>query len=90
MKATYFLPVDQIGTFSRANETDTNCRTKNIPELKIVDYAATLASSIDVGQGINVGPGKFGKKNKCRALNTHFLCTYLVNNHVNNLYVLSI
>ena len=31
----------------------------------------TLASGIDVGQGINVGPGKFGKKNKRRALNTH-------------------
>ena len=24
----------------------------------------TLASGIDVGQGINVGPGNFGKKNK--------------------------
>jgi hypothetical protein len=24
----------------------------------------TLASGIDVGQGINVGPGEFGKKNK--------------------------
>ena len=23
----------------------------------------TLASGIDVGQGINIGPGKFGKKN---------------------------
>ena len=33
----------------------------------------TLASGIDVGQGINVGPGKFGKKNKRRALNTHVL-----------------
>jgi hypothetical protein len=42
----------------------------------------TLASGIDVGQGINLGPGKFGKKNKRRAL-------YLVNNHLNNLYVLS-
>ena len=30
---------------------------------------ATLESGIDVGQGINVGPGKFVKKNKCRALN---------------------
>ena len=29
----------------------------------------TLESGIDVGQGINVGPGKFGKKNKHRALN---------------------
>jgi hypothetical protein len=35
----------------------------------------TLASGIDVGQGINIGPGKFGKKNKCRALNTHVLCS---------------
>ena len=30
----------------------------------------TLASGIDVGQGINVGPGKFGKKN-----NTDVLCS---------------
>ena len=30
---------------------------------------------VDVGQGINIGPGKFGKKNKCRALNTHVLCS---------------
>ena len=29
----------------------------------------TLESGIDVGQGINVGPGKFVKKNKRRALN---------------------
>ena len=29
----------------------------------------TLESGIDVGQGITVGPGKFVKKNKCRALN---------------------
>ena len=36
---------------------------------------------IDVGQGINVGPGKFGKTNKRRS--------YVVNNHLNNLYVLS-
>ena len=35
----------------------------------------TLESGIDVGQGINVGPGKLGKKNKCRALNTHVLCS---------------
>ena len=44
----------------------------------------TLASGIDVGQGINVGPGKFGEKNKRTAFNTHVL-----NNHLNNLYVLS-
>jgi len=29
----------------------------------------TLESRIDVGQGINVGPGKFGKKNNRSALN---------------------
>ena len=29
----------------------------------------TLESGIDVGQGITVGPGKFVKKNKHRALN---------------------
>ena len=28
--------------------------------------SSTLESGIDVGQGINVEPGKFGKKNKCR------------------------
>ena len=31
--------------------------------------AYTLVSGIDVGQGINVGPGKFGWNNKRRALN---------------------
>ena len=31
--------------------------------------APTLESGIDVGQGITVGPGKFVKKNKHRALN---------------------
>ena len=29
----------------------------------------TLESVIDVGQGISIGPGRFGKKNKRRALN---------------------
>ena len=29
----------------------------------------TLESGIDVGQGINIGPGKFVKNNKRRALN---------------------
>ena len=29
----------------------------------------TLESGIDIGQGIRVGPGKFVKKNKRRALN---------------------
>jgi hypothetical protein len=28
--------------------------------------APTLDSGIDVGQGINIGPGKFGKKNNHR------------------------
>ena len=36
---------------------------------------ATLASGIDVGQRINVGPGKYGKKDKRRALNTHIQCS---------------
>ena len=31
----------------------------------------TLDSGIDVGQGINVGPGKFVKMNKHRALNLY-------------------
>ena len=35
----------------------------------------TLESVIDVGQGISVGPGKFDRKNKRRALNTHALCS---------------
>ncbi len=46
----------------------------------------TLASRIDVGQGINIGPGQFGKKNKRRALNTH---AYVLDNHPNDVYVLS-
>ena len=32
-------------------------------------YLLTLESGIDVGQEITVGPGKFVKKNKRRALN---------------------
>jgi hypothetical protein len=32
-------------------------------------YSCTLESVIDVGQGISVGPGRFGKMNKRRALN---------------------
>jgi hypothetical protein len=31
--------------------------------------AATLESVIDVGQGISIRPGRFGKNNKRRALN---------------------
>ena len=38
-------------------------------------FMHALESGIDVGQGINVGPGKLGKKNKRRALNTHVLCS---------------
>ena len=32
-------------------------------------YVACLKSRIDVGQGINIGPGKFGNKDKSRELN---------------------
>ena len=32
---------------------------------------STLESVIDVGQGISVGPGRVGKKNKRRVLNKH-------------------
>jgi hypothetical protein len=35
----------------------------------IIVLQLTLESGIDVGQWINVGLGKFGKKNKRRALN---------------------
>ena len=35
----------------------------------------TLESVIHVGQGISVESGKFDKKNKRRALNTHVLCS---------------
>ena len=40
-----------------------------------VFFGYTLASAIDVGQEINIGPGEFGKKNKHRALNTRVLCS---------------
>ena len=36
---------------------------------KIFKVCSTLESVIDVGQGISVGPGRFVKKNKRRALN---------------------
>ena len=42
---------------------------------KLYSPSVTLESGINVGQGINVGPGKLGKKNKRRALNTHVLCS---------------
>ena len=48
----------------------------NLPKcLLSADFAlnywqqSTLESGIDVGQGINVGPGKFVKKNKHKAMN---------------------
>ena len=48
-----------------------------LPSCKLGTVLAkpTLESGIDVGELINVGPGKFGKKNKRRALNTHVLCS---------------
>ena len=58
--------------------------TVNIFLIRLIKSICTLASQINVGQGMNVGPGEFGKKNKHRALNTH-----VRNNHQNNLYVLS-
>ena len=33
----------------------------------VLIFIGTLESGIDVGQGINVGPGKFAKNNKHRA-----------------------
>ena len=42
-------------------------------KFSIVNGTTTLASGIDVGQGINGGPGKFGRKNKRRALNTSYV-----------------
>ena len=37
---------------------------------KLIDsHPNTLESGIDVGQGITIGPGKFVKKNKHRAMN---------------------
>ena len=38
-------------------------------------HQSTLESVIDVGQGISIGPGRFDKKNKRRALNTLVLCS---------------
>ena len=37
--------------------------------IKCLIISSTLESGIGVGQGINVGLGKFGKNNKSRALN---------------------
>ena len=49
---------------------------KNLVEVNFLlillfSVISTLESGIDVGQGINVGPGKFVKKNKRRAVNKH-------------------
>ena len=41
--------------------------------LAILDCLFTLAFGIVIGQKINLGPGKFGIKNECRALDTHVL-----------------
>ena len=43
--------------------------TLNSKKIQLSFAFLTLESRIDVGQGINVGPGKFVKKNKRRALN---------------------
>ena len=44
--------------------------SKRITYLEIYTVVLhTLDSGIDVGQKINVGPGKFGKNNNRRALN---------------------
>ena len=45
-------------------------------ELKASVKGHTLESKIDVGQGINIEPGNFDKKNKCRALNKHRVWTF--------------
>ena len=52
-----------------------NHATATLCDLLSSKYTGTLESVIDVGQGISVGPGKFDKKNKRRALNTHVLCS---------------
>ena len=45
-------------------------KATKIEEIFTIDLTlTTLESGIDVGHGINIGPGKFVKKNKCRALN---------------------
>ena len=38
--------------------------SKELYYLNFVTYRENIESGIDIGQGINVGPGKFGKKNK--------------------------
>ena len=53
------------GTWTRTWEPVLVYVLKSWPN--IGDSYGTLESVIEVGQGINVGPGKFGKKNKHRA-----------------------
>jgi hypothetical protein len=50
---------------------------KKLKQRKIVSRTCCPkeASGIDVWQGINIGPGKFVKKKKRGALNTHVLCS---------------
>ena len=48
---------------------------------------STLASGIDLGQGINVGPGKFVKKIKRRALNRHVLYTVKIISDTHKFYL---
>ena len=49
------------------NENDR--KNQHSPDLIASLNNLTLESVIDVGQGISVGPGRFGKKNKRRAWN---------------------
>ena len=44
---------------------------KNSTDNVKMSWVGTLESGIDVGQGINVGPGIPCKKNKCRVLNKY-------------------
>ena len=46
-----------------------SCEELIINIKKVITSISTLESVIDVGQGISIGPGRFGKKNKRRALN---------------------
>ena len=44
-----------------------SCEELIINIKKVITSISTLESVIDVGQGISIGPGRFGKKNKRRA-----------------------
>ena len=63
--------------FSGSNSIQWTLRVHQVSlyQLFVPFNTITLESVIDVGQGISVGPGKFDKKNKRRALNTHVLCS---------------